>query len=40
MLDRAMPSRLESAFPSNAKVDRVGLKDAIAITRSFLNQDD
>lgn len=40
MLDRAMPSRLESAFPSNAKVDRVGLKDAIAITRSFLNEQD
>ena len=40
MLDRAMPSRLESAFPSNAKIDRVGLKDAIAITRSFLNQED
>ena len=39
MLDRAMPSRLESAFPDGVTVERVGLKDAVAITRSFLAED-
>lgn len=40
MLDRAMPSRLESAFPRNTRIDRVGLKDAIAMTRLFLHGED
>jgi ATP-dependent DNA helicase DinG len=36
MLDRQLPSRLETAFPSNVTVERVGMKDAIDITRTFL----
>ncbi len=39
MLDKALPSRLETAFPSGATVERVGLKDAIAMTRAFLADD-
>lgn len=39
MLDRQMPSRLETAFPSDVPVERVGLKDAINITRAFLAED-
>jgi len=40
MLDRAMPSRLLGAFPEGVQVERLGLKDAITITRSFLSQHD
>lgn len=40
MLDQQMPSRLETAFPANVTVERVGLKDAIAITRTFLAETD
>jgi ATP-dependent DNA helicase DinG len=36
MLDSALPSRLATAFPKGVAVERVGLKDAIAITRAFL----
>ena len=36
MLDRQLPTRLETAFPSNVTVERVGMKDAIDITRAFL----
>lgn len=36
MLDAALPSRLAAAFPKGVAVERVGLKDAIAITRGFL----
>ena len=36
ILDRQMPSRLESAFPEGVEVQRMGLKDAIALTRAFL----
>jgi len=39
MLDRQMPSRLESAFPEGVEVERIGLKDAIALTRTFLAED-
>ena len=40
MLDRAMPSRLLGAFPEGVQVERLGLKDAITLTRSFLSQHD
>ena len=40
MLDRAMPSRLKGAFPEGVSVERLGLKDAIARTRTFLSQYD
>ncbi|MFH1158831.1 MAG: ATP-dependent DNA helicase [Pseudomonadota bacterium] len=35
MLDGALPSRLSTAFPEGVAVERVGLKDAVAITRKF-----
>jgi ATP-dependent DNA helicase DinG len=38
MLDRALPSRLLGAFPEGVTVQRVGLKDAIAATRAFLQE--
>ena len=37
ILDRQMPSRLESAFPSGVTVERVGLKDAVEAIRAFLS---
>jgi ATP-dependent DNA helicase DinG len=37
MLDRQLPSRLETAFPHGVTVERLGLKDAIAETRAFLS---
>ena len=36
MLDSRLPTRLTSAFPQGAPVERVGLADAIKITRDFL----
>lgn len=39
MLDRQMPSRLETAFPEGVDVERIGLKDAIEMTRIFLAED-
>ncbi|TDQ82086.1 ATP-dependent DNA helicase DinG [Dongia mobilis] len=36
LLDKAMPSRLLSAFPAEITVERIGLKDAIAGVRAFL----
>jgi len=36
LLDRRMPSRLLSAFPSSVDVRRVGLAEAVAATRAFL----
>ncbi len=39
MLDKALPSRLETAFPGGASVERLGLKDAIDMTRTFLADD-
>ena len=38
MLDRALPSRLLGAFPDGVAVERLGLRDAIAETRSFLDR--
>jgi len=40
MLDRQLPTRMESAFPPNVTVERVGMKDAIDITRAFLREED
>ncbi len=37
MLDRAMPSRLASAFPKGVEIRRVGLADAVKGTREFLS---
>ncbi len=36
MLDRALPSRLLTAFPEGVTVDRLGLSEAISEVRSFL----
>ena len=36
MLDRALPSRLLTAFPEGVQVSRVGLKDAVMEIRGFL----
>ncbi len=36
LLDRAMPSRLLSAFPAEVKVERIGLAEVIAKTGDFL----
>ncbi|WP_431856667.1 ATP-dependent DNA helicase [Azospirillum sp.] len=38
LLDPMMPSRLFGAFPEGVEVQRVGLKDAVAITREFLGE--
>jgi len=40
MLDRQLPTRLESAFPQGVTVERIGMKEAIDITRSFLSETD
>jgi len=37
MLDRALPTRLTSAFPEGVEVKRLGLSEAIKETRNFLN---
>src|SRR5262249_7073554 len=39
LLDPMMPSRLLGAFPPEVPVARVGLADAVAATRTFLNPD-
>jgi len=36
MLDSMMPTRLTTAFPPNVTIERLGLKDAIALTRNFI----
>ncbi|MGB0669977.1 MAG: ATP-dependent DNA helicase, partial [Rhodospirillales bacterium] len=36
LLDRGLPSRLADAFPPGVGVERLGLKEAISIVRSFL----
>ncbi len=38
MLDRALPSRLATAFPEGVEVRRVGLAEAVAETRAFLSR--
>jgi len=39
MLDRALPSRLLTAFPEGVRVDRLGLSEAISELRGFLADD-
>jgi ATP-dependent DNA helicase DinG len=36
LLDGALPSRLATAFPAGVAVERVGLAEAVGITREFL----
>ena len=36
MLDAALPSRLLTAFPEGVAVQRLGLAEAVALTRGFL----
>ena len=36
LLDRALPSRLASAFPERVEIQRVGLAEAVVETRAFL----
>ena len=38
MLDPMMPSRLSGAFPDGVEIERVGLADAVGLTRDFLSQ--
>ena len=38
LLDRMTPSRLLDAFPGDVEVERVGLAEAVKITRTFLQQ--
>jgi ATP-dependent DNA helicase DinG len=38
MLDGALPTRLLSAFPDGVEVQRIGLKEAIEMTREFLRE--
>lgn len=37
LLDRQFPSRLSNAFPDDVAVTRLGLRDAIALTRDHLS---
>ena len=39
MLDRAMPSRLATAFPDGVEVQRIGLADAVFQVRGFLQKE-
>jgi ATP-dependent DNA helicase DinG len=39
MLDSRLPTRLTSAFPTDAVIERIGLAEAIAKTRAFLKDD-
>lgn len=39
LLDRAMPSRLASAFPEGVVPERIGLAEAVAQVRAFLQPD-
>ena len=39
MLDRALPSRLLTAFPEGVQASRVGLKEAVVEIRGFLAED-
>ncbi|HEY1720134.1 MAG TPA: ATP-dependent DNA helicase [Magnetospirillaceae bacterium] len=39
LLDPLMPSRLAGAFPPGVELQKVGLAEAVAITKAFLDQD-
>ena len=36
MLDRAMPSRLKSAFPEDTEIQRLGLAETVKEVKNFL----
>jgi ATP-dependent DNA helicase DinG len=38
LLDPLMPSRLSGAFPPGVEVHRIGLAEAVAITKEFLQK--
>ncbi len=38
MLDKALPTRLTTAFPEGVEVQRIGLAEAVAITKGFLEE--
>lgn len=40
MLDKAMPTRLGSAFPDGVELRRIGMKDILAEVREFLAEDE
>ncbi len=40
LLDRAMPSRFASAFPAGVALQRLGLAEAIQLTRTFLGSEE
>jgi len=39
ILDRAMPTRLTTAFPEDVEIQRMGLKDTLSLVRAFLPQE-
>ncbi|MCG2664887.1 hypothetical protein, partial [Brevundimonas sp.] len=39
MLDAATPTRLFASLPPGTEVQRMGLADAVALTRGFLNSE-
>ena len=39
MLDAATPTRLFASLPPGTEVQRMGLADAVELTRSFLNSE-
>jgi len=38
MLDASLPTRLCGAFPEEVEIERIGLKDALEITKTFLKE--
>ena len=38
MLDPMMPSRLAGAFPDGVEISRIGLSEAVSVTREFLSE--
>ena len=40
MLDSALPTRLTAAFPDGVAIERIGLAEAVAITREFLKENE
>ena len=40
LLDPALPSRLKGAFPTGVEVERVGLAEAVGITRAFVGPEE
>ena len=40
MLDSALPTRLTAAFPDGVTIERIGLAEAVTITREFLKENE